>query len=181
MGVIEKLRSKHQADFQLQQAHEAVSIYYDIRNSAKSNLPLKPLNDPLDGVTEKKQIPTTKEKWWQTIDQLSNEIKVRHYSPKTLKTYRSWAIKYLRFVNYQKDPEDLDSEDVKQFLTHLAVDQKVAASSQNLAFNALLCSFSIAMFWGKSSERLMVWSGLKSVKRFPWYCRKMRLMQFSKK
>ncbi len=140
-SFIEKLRSKHQADFQLQQAHEAVAIYYDIMPGI--HVPSQPSENvksipQAPNPPEKKQLPTTKDKWWQAIDQLSNEIKVRHYSPKTLKIYRSWAIKYLRFINYQKDPEDLDSEDVKQFLTHLAVDKKVAASSQNLAFNALL-------------------------------------------
>ena len=40
-----------------------------------------------------------------------------------------------------KPPEDLPTEDVKAFLTFLAVERKVAASTQNQAFNALLFFF----------------------------------------
>jgi len=44
------------------------------------------------------------------------------------------------YANYtkSKDPQLLRDSDVKDFLTHLAVDRKVAASTQNQAFNALL-------------------------------------------
>ncbi len=164
-NFIEKLKNKHQREFQLRQAREAVTIYYDII-PAEACVSVPPVNHRLapivtptpitpapiaenvmscrqpgtqiNNVEESPPEQTTKEKWWEAIDQLSNEIKVRHYSPKTLKSYRSWAIKYLRFIHYQKAPEYLDSEDVKKFLTHLAVDKKVSASSQNLAFNSLL-------------------------------------------
>jgi len=68
---------------------------------------------------------------------LENEIKVRHYSPKTLKSYRTWVRK-LQTYTQSKAPSTLDSNDVKKFLTYLAVEQDVSASSQNLAFNALL-------------------------------------------
>ncbi|MDD9303331.1 MAG: phage integrase N-terminal SAM-like domain-containing protein [Desulfobacter sp.] len=71
---------------------------------------------------------------------LGNEIKLRHYSPKTLKAYSLWAEK-LRYHAKEKLPETLVPEDVKAFLTSLAVEKKVAASSQNQAFNALLFFF----------------------------------------
>jgi integron integrase len=78
--------------------------------------------------------------WDQALLSLSNEIKVRQYSPKTLKSYTLWAEK-LRYFTLHKPPEILDVEDVKRFLTFLAVERKVAASSQNQAFNALLFFF----------------------------------------
>jgi len=78
-----------------------------------------------------------RQKWQTALSALADEIKVRHYSPKTLKSYRGWAIKFQSFTNF-KNPELLDSEDVKNFLTYQAVTLKVSASSQNLAFNALL-------------------------------------------
>jgi len=65
---------------------------------------------------------------------------MRHYSDKTLKSYR----KYIRdFQTYTKPlhPDQLSAEQVKAYLTHLAVKKKVSASTQNLAFNSLLFFF----------------------------------------
>lgn len=78
--------------------------------------------------------------WKPVYEKLGNEIKVRHYSPKTHKAYRNWVRKFQQFLK-GKSPEMLDVEDVKAFLTFLAVEQKVSASSQNQAFNALLFFF----------------------------------------
>jgi site-specific recombinase XerD len=78
---------------------------------------------------------------WQTLyGQLSDAIKVRHYSAKTLKSYTSWARKLQGFTR-NKPPSALTVDDVKAFLTHLAVEKHVSASSQNQAFNALLFVF----------------------------------------
>jgi len=69
-----------------------------------------------------------------------NEILVRHYSKTTLKAYSLWAEKFRYFIK-DKLPENLTPDDVKEFLTFLAVKKKVSASSQNQAFNALLFFF----------------------------------------
>jgi len=79
----------------------------------------------------------TGQSWQSAYQRLENEIKVRQYSPKTLKSYKSWVRK-LQTYTQSKDPCTLDSNDVKKFLTYLAVEQDLSASSQNLAFNALL-------------------------------------------
>ncbi|MCP3901787.1 MAG: integron integrase, partial [Desulfobacteraceae bacterium] len=71
---------------------------------------------------------------------LSDEIKVRHYSPKTFKAYSTWSKKFQNFVE-NKPLEQLTPEDVKKFLTYLAVELNVSASAQNQAFNALLFFF----------------------------------------
>ena len=75
--------------------------------------------------------------WMDEYAGLTNEIKLRHYSPKTLRIYKHWVRQYQTFVKSQ-DPKTLTTEHVKRFLTSLAVDQQVSASTQNLAFNALL-------------------------------------------
>ncbi|MFH2092200.1 MAG: integron integrase [Pseudomonadota bacterium] len=93
---------------------------------------------------------------------LSDEIKVRHYSPKTLKSYRAWALKFQSFLN-SKDPSLLDSEDVKRFLTYQAVDLHVSASSQNLAFNALLFFYRHAL--GKEFGKI---DGVVRAKKRPY-------------
>ena len=78
--------------------------------------------------------------WVWIYDHLDSAIKVRHYSPKTLEAYKHWTQKFQTFTK-SKDPQLLSIEDVKKFLSFLAVDRKVAASSQNQAFNALLFLF----------------------------------------
>ena len=82
----------------------------------------------------------TGKSWVGVFEQLETAIKVRHYSPKTLKSYRSWARKFQGFTR-SKAPSALLTEDVKAFLSFLAVEQQVAASTQNQAFNALLFLF----------------------------------------
>jgi integron integrase len=88
-----------------------------------------PLDKPVSGAS-----------WLAEYEKLGNEIQVRHYSPKTLKTYRIWLNKFQTFTR-SKAPELLGVDDVKRFLTDLAVKRHVAASTQNQAFNALLFFF----------------------------------------
>lgn len=78
--------------------------------------------------------------WQAEYTRFENAIRLRHYSDKTLKSYR----RYIRdFQTHTKSmhPEQLSSEHVKAYLTYLAVQKKVSASTQNLAFNALLFFF----------------------------------------
>jgi hypothetical protein len=75
--------------------------------------------------------------WKAEYSRLADEIRVRHYSSKTLKTYRGWAQKFQTFT-HSKSPALLSTNDVKEFLTSLAVKQKVSATTQNQAFNSLL-------------------------------------------
>lgn len=78
--------------------------------------------------------------WVWVYEGLATAIKVRHYSPKTLKAYKVWTQKFQAFTK-SKDPRLLTMDDVKGFLSFLAVERKIAASSQNQAFNALLFLF----------------------------------------
>ena len=167
-NFIRKLKEKRQTEAQQKQANDAIHIYYElIRSKPINNTSELPKHPPKpEGVSEaqnayraaplqsKLQIDTSKrdsaqnkaaetgiKKNWQTAyRQLSNEIKVRHYSPKTLKSYSTWVRK-IQYFSKSKDPELLSTTDVKDFLTFLAVKQKVSASSQNQAFNALLFFF----------------------------------------
>ena len=54
-----------------------------------------------------------------------------------MRAYRGWVRQFQAFTK-SKDPKLLSDSDVKDFLTFLGVKRKVSASSQNLAFNALL-------------------------------------------
>jgi integron integrase len=78
--------------------------------------------------------------WDLIIEKLAAEIKTRHYSRKTLKAYADWCRKFQIYLK-DKPPGGLSAEDVKAYLTYLAVRCKVSASTQNQAFNALLFLF----------------------------------------
>lgn len=94
-----------------------------------------------EGITTKKKPVLQKgADWTGVFADLNNTIRVRHYSRATLKTYTGWVRKFQTFTE-SKDPTLLGIEDVKQFLTSLAVQKQVAASTQNQAFNALLFFF----------------------------------------
>ena len=78
--------------------------------------------------------------WQAEFEKLTGAIRLRNYSATTLRTYRHWVVKFQAFV-HSKAAADLGTEDVKDFLTDLAVRHGVAASTQNQAFNALLFFF----------------------------------------
>lgn len=78
--------------------------------------------------------------WVWVFEQLKSAIAVRHYSKKTFHAYRHWLRSFQTFVR-SKEPTLVDMEDVKAFLSALATQRNMAASSQNQAFNALLFLF----------------------------------------
>ncbi|TWJ17771.1 site-specific integrase [Geobacter argillaceus] len=92
------------------------------------------------GYDEKSDSP----EWDELLATLAAEIKVRHYSRKTLKTYANWSRQFQRFLK-NKPPQELTTADVKTYLTWLAVKCHVAASTQNQAFNSLLFLFRHAL------------------------------------
>jgi integron integrase len=86
------------------------------------------------------QEKTDSPEWDAVLEAMAAEIKVRHYSRKTLKTYGKWSRCFQRFLK-NKSPDAVGTEDVKEYLTFLAVNCHVAASTQNQAFNSLLFLF----------------------------------------
>lgn len=73
-----------------------------------------------------------------------NKIRVKHYSIRTEKTYIYWIKSYLHFYSLQH-PRELGSAQIEAFLTHLAVDRKVSASTQNQALSALLFLYKVVL------------------------------------
>lgn len=100
--------------------------------------------------------------WKWVFAKLESAIKVRHYSPKTLKAYRTWTQKLQAYVK-SKDPSLLAMDDVRGSLSFLAVEKNVSASSQNQAFNALLFLFRHVL--EKEFERI---EGVVRAKRKPY-------------
>ncbi len=106
-----KLRSKRQSEFQQQQANHAIFLYFELQcmmaGSAGSKLHVDTVVEPLShirssqkkthfspaGYAEKSNSP----EWDAVVETMAAEIKVRHYSRKTLKTYANWSRKFQGF------------------------------------------------------------------------------------
>ena len=71
------------------------------------------------------------------MEQVKAAIRVRHYSRKTEKAYCYWIRFFIRF-HRMRHPMEMSELEVSDFLSFLAVNRQVSASTQNQAFNALL-------------------------------------------
>jgi hypothetical protein len=66
------------------------------------------------------------------LDQMREVLRVRHYSRETEECYVDWVKRYILF-HEKRHPAAMGAPEVTRFLTHLAVDGHVAASTQNQA------------------------------------------------
>lgn len=71
------------------------------------------------------------------LDQVRLRLRVKHYSLRTEQSYLYWIKRFILFHG-KRHPRDMGAPEVEAFLTALAVEQKVAAATQNLALAALL-------------------------------------------
>jgi integron integrase len=71
------------------------------------------------------------------LDQVRQLTRLRHYSYKTEKTYVRWVKRYIVFHGL-RHPREMGAAEVTSFLSHLATDRYVSASTQNQALSALL-------------------------------------------
>jgi hypothetical protein len=71
------------------------------------------------------------------LDQVCDVMRVKHYSLRTERTYCDWIERFIRF-HALRHPRDMGEVEVSAFLTHLARDGKVAASTQNQHVKASL-------------------------------------------
>jgi len=70
------------------------------------------------------------------LDQISDAIRLRHYSFKTEKAYVFWAKHYI-FFHKKRHPMDMGAPEIESFLNFLATQKNVSAKTQNQALNAL--------------------------------------------
>jgi len=71
------------------------------------------------------------------LDRVHDATRVRHYSLRTQQTYIQWIKRFIYFHN-KRHPDEMGKKEIEAFLTHLAVDRQVAASTQNQALSAIL-------------------------------------------
>lgn len=71
------------------------------------------------------------------LDVVRGRIRVKHYSYRTETSYLGWIRRFIRFHN-GRHPRDMGGPEVEQFLSYLATERSVAASTQNQALSAIL-------------------------------------------
>jgi len=64
-------------------------------------------------------------------------LRTKHYSYRTEQAYPDWIERYILF-HHKRHPKDMDMPEINQSLTHLAVEKKVAASTQNQALSVVV-------------------------------------------
>ena len=124
-GFARELGNRHE-DWQVRQAMSAVRLYRRYRTYER----FRPAN-------ERSAAPPESAQWRETQEETIRVIRLHRLSYKTEKAYMGWIRRFSGF-RPEKDPCQLREEDVKEFLTHLAVERRVAKATQRQAFNAIL-------------------------------------------
>jgi integron integrase len=121
-----KYLSRNREDWQVKQASEAIQLYQYHKERKK---------------TEKSKGGLELNAQWKLIAESMHKIlRLMHRSYRTEQAYIGWVRQFYRFMK-GRSPYSLESKDVKDFMTHLAVERDVSVSTQNQAFNAILFLF----------------------------------------
>ncbi|MBW2088752.1 MAG: integron integrase [Deltaproteobacteria bacterium] len=118
--------TKFREEWQIKQAKEAIELYEFTRRQGSG---------PLGNRTMESD-----SQWKSVAEETVRMLRLKHRSLSTEKTYMGWLRDFYRFSN-STPPHALDESHLRDYLTHLAVDRKVAAATQTQAFNALLFVF----------------------------------------
>ncbi|GAB4337058.1 MAG: hypothetical protein Kow0037_19290 [Calditrichia bacterium] len=124
--VLETLSQNHE-DWQIRQAENALRHYMYF-------LSTKP-----ETANESTAL-THDGEWDQAIRRMQNTLRLKHRSYQTEKAYLFWVNDFRKFLG-NKNPQQLIDADIQKFLSFLAVEKRVAASTQNQALNALIFFF----------------------------------------
>jgi len=71
------------------------------------------------------------------LDQVRQAIRTRHYSPRTEETYGGWIKRFILYHN-KRHPAQMGEQEIARFLSSLASESRVSASTQNQSLNAVL-------------------------------------------
>ncbi len=112
--------------------------------------------------SERKNSSATKPK---LLDQVRAVIRTKHYSYRTEQTYIHWIRRYIIF-HRKRHPLEMGEKEINKFLSHLAVMEKVSASTQNQALCAIVFLYKQVLkidigdlsdvIWAKKADRMPV-------------------------
>jgi len=130
---------KKASDWQVHQANESLQLYFD--HFLKGDTTILHPNNP---ERQKNIFNLT-----QIIEKMREALRIKHYSYKTERSYIDWAKRFYYYMGNVKgndfQTKPLQSDDVREFLSYLAINKRVSASTQNQAFNALLFLFRVIL------------------------------------
>jgi integron integrase len=131
-GFCEELeRNGGSEDWQVRQADQALRMYF-VNFLKRTDWHRRPASTVVD--ERGRTTPLA------ALEQLRMRLRTRHYSYRTECTYADWVRRFLDHAAQQQGVAHprVESEMVRDYLTHLAVRQRVSASTQNQAFCAIL-------------------------------------------
>ena len=128
--------SRQEQPWKVGQAREAIRLYryFEGRSSADSPEPR----------AEVVRDHSADAQWRALAEEMTRVLRVQHLSLRTERSYLGWLRRFYVFTR-GKDPAALSRDDVERFVSHLAVEGKVAASTQNQAFSAMVFFFRHAL------------------------------------
>jgi integron integrase len=107
------------------------------------------------------------------LDQVRQAVRTKHYSHRTEKAYLQWIKRFI-FYHNKRHPAEMGELEINQFLSHLAVKENVAASTQNQALCAIIFLYKEVLkievgdignvVWAKKPKRLPVFFTREEVK-----------------
>ncbi|WP_205747639.1 integron integrase [Desulforhopalus sp. IMCC35007] len=125
-------------DWQLRQAESSIRVYFN-NYLLREQTSTSHANMPNSGKTLSNK---------EVCENFIVNMRLKNYARSTEKNYLQWLHRYSSFCKKQNRPPfevENVSQNVRDFLAHLAVEQNVAASTQNQAFNALLTFFRLTL------------------------------------
>lgn len=72
------------------------------------------------------------------MDQVREVLRFYHYAYSTEQTYCEWIVRFIKFHKNEKHPREMEKKEIDSFLSHLATERNVAASTQRQALNAIV-------------------------------------------
>ena len=72
------------------------------------------------------------------MEQIQQVLRYHHYAYRTEKTYCDWIVRYIKFHKCKTHPQNMGKAEIEAFLSHLATEENVSASTQRQAFNAII-------------------------------------------
>ncbi len=133
-SFLDRLCASKVEDWKIKQAEEAIDLFIEYSgNPSKLLLPVK--NNSKDIPMESPVI----------LKRVREAIRLKHYSYSTERAYIDWLKRFFAYLQNVKEKnvsvQNLSDDDIRDYLTYLAVKQRVSSSTQNQAFNALLFLF----------------------------------------
>lgn len=120
--------NKSREEWQIKQADQALRLYLFFLSKVAQH-----------------PVPTTDldRQWEVTREEMVKVLRLRHMSLNTEKTYITWSRQFQKYIS--KVTDELSTDDIRNYLSYLATERKVAAATQNQALNALLFLYRFAL------------------------------------